>query len=164
MLPIAAILITPTFALMQSSLPRIPSRRISIGRLALTQSFIGTESAASSWQSQIHTSFQNEKRRKSGKGEGHELLSSLTDDGFTEREQKLSINDKLGGSDEEEEEEEIEHIPLKEDEDFKSAVTEVKEAALNVTESSVKLTSTIVTKGPGIIGRLLMTVLSKEFR
>lgn len=59
---------------------------------------------------------------------------------------------------------EVQDIPLKEDLDFKKAVEEVKDAALNVTESSVKLTSTIVTKGPGIFMRLLKTVLSKEFR
>lgn len=55
-------------------------------------------------------------------------------------------------------------IPLKEDEEFIKAVEEVKGAALNVTESSVKLTSTIVTKGPGIIGRLLQALMAKEFR
>ena len=59
---------------------------------------------------------------------------------------------------------EVQDIPLKEDVDFQKAVEEVKDAALNVTESSVKLTSTIVTKGPGIFMRLLKTVLSKEFR
>ncbi len=59
---------------------------------------------------------------------------------------------------------EVQDIPLKEDLDFKKAVEEVKDAALNVTESSVKLTSTIVTKGPGIFMRLLKTVLSREFR
>ena len=59
---------------------------------------------------------------------------------------------------------ETDHVPLKEDLDFKKAVEEVKGAALNVTESSVKLTSTIVTKGPGIIGRLFKSLISKEFR
>lgn len=59
---------------------------------------------------------------------------------------------------------EMDHVPLKEDLDFKKAVEKVKGAALNVTESSVKLTSTIVTKGPGIIGRLFKSLISKEFR
>lgn len=64
----------------------------------------------------------------------------------------------------EESEPKTELKPLKEDEDFIKAVEEVKDAALNVTESSVKLTSTIVTRGPGIIGRLLQALVAKEFR
>jgi len=55
-------------------------------------------------------------------------------------------------------------VPLKDDEEFIKAVVEVKHAALNVTESSVKLTSAIVTKGPGIIGRLLSASVDKEFK
>jgi hypothetical protein len=55
-------------------------------------------------------------------------------------------------------------VPLKEDEEFIKAVVEVKYAALNVTESSVKLTSAIVTKVPGILGRLLGASVDREFR
>ena len=55
-------------------------------------------------------------------------------------------------------------VPLKEDEEFIEAVKEVKDAAINVTESSVKLVTTAVTKGPGIIGRLVSAVASKELR
>ncbi len=55
-------------------------------------------------------------------------------------------------------------IPLKEDEEFIAAVNEVKEAAKNVTSSSVQLTSAIVSKGPGIFWRLFTTLVSKEMR
>mmetsp|Transcript_6246 Transcript_6246/g.6992 ORF Transcript_6246/g.6992 Transcript_6246/m.6992 type:complete len:685 (+) Transcript_6246:312-2366(+) len=55
-------------------------------------------------------------------------------------------------------------IPLKDDKEFIAAVKEVKEAALNVTASSVQLTSAIVTKGPGILRRLFAMVVSKELR
>lgn len=55
-------------------------------------------------------------------------------------------------------------VSLKEDEEFIEAVKEVKDAAINVTESSVKLVTTAVTKGPGIIGRLVSAVASKELR
>ena len=55
-------------------------------------------------------------------------------------------------------------VPLKEDEKFIAAVNEVKVAAQNVTESAGKLTTTIVSKGPGILGRLFMALVSKEMR
>jgi len=55
-----------------------------------------------------------------------------------------------------------EPIPLKEDEEFIKAVQELKGAALNVTESSVQLTSAIIKKGPGIIGRLLAAVADNQ--
>lgn len=61
-------------------------------------------------------------------------------------------------------EEAADPVPLKEDEEFIEAVKEVKDAAINVTESSVKLVTTAVTKGPGIIGRLVSAVASKELR
>jgi hypothetical protein len=55
-------------------------------------------------------------------------------------------------------------IPLKEDEEFISAVNDVKEAAKNVTTSSVQFTSAIVSKGPGIVWRLFSTVVRKPIR
>mmetsp|Transcript_5087 Transcript_5087/g.7165 ORF Transcript_5087/g.7165 Transcript_5087/m.7165 type:complete len:668 (+) Transcript_5087:227-2230(+) len=55
-------------------------------------------------------------------------------------------------------------IPLKEDEDFKAAVEEVKGAAKNVTLSTVNLTSTIVTNGPSILGRLIGCIATKGLR
>lgn len=62
------------------------------------------------------------------------------------------------------EDNEFEAPSLKENEEFIAAVTEVKAAAKNVTESTVALTSTIVKKGPDIIGMLLSALLSKELR
>jgi hypothetical protein len=129
---------------MQSNLPRLPSRAGSIGGHTNTQSFVNSASVGYR-QSQVQMNFRNGKRLRFGKDETLINLSSLADAGYVE-------------------DEDVEDVPLKEDEAFQKAVEEVKDAALNVTESSVKLTSTIVTKGPGIIGRLLKAVLSKEFR
>lgn len=61
-------------------------------------------------------------------------------------------------------EEEIEVTSLKENEEFQAAVTEVKVAAKNVTDSTVALTNTIVRKGPNIIGILLQALVSNELR
>jgi len=57
-----------------------------------------------------------------------------------------------------------ERLPLMENEEFILAVKEVKSAAQNVTESAGKLTTTIISKGPGILGRLFMVLVSKEMR
>lgn len=62
------------------------------------------------------------------------------------------------------EEEEFEVTSLKENEEFQAAVTEVKVAAKNVTDSTVALTNTIVKKGPNIIGILLQALVSNELR
>ena len=67
-------------------------------------------------------------------------------------------------ADENDVEDSVDHVPLKEDEDFIAAVSEVKQAAKNVTASSVQLTSAIVKKGPGIFWRLFTTLVSKELR
>jgi len=61
-------------------------------------------------------------------------------------------------------EEEIEVASLKENEEFQAAVSEVKVAAKNVTDSTVALTNTIVRKGPNIIGILLQALVSNELR
>ncbi len=66
--------------------------------------------------------------------------------------------------DETEEDSEDEFKSLKEDEEFIAAVEEVRDAAKNVTASTVNLTSKIVTKGPGIIGRLLGCQITKGLR
>ena len=55
-------------------------------------------------------------------------------------------------------------ISLREDKEFKAAVEEVKDAAKNVTSSAIGLTTTIATKGPGILGRLLAAIVSIELR
>jgi hypothetical protein len=62
------------------------------------------------------------------------------------------------------EEEEFEVPSLKENEEFQAAVTEVKVAAKNVTDSTVALTNTIVKKGPNILGILLRALVSNELR
>jgi hypothetical protein len=61
-------------------------------------------------------------------------------------------------------EEEFEVPSLKENEEFQAAVTEVKVAAKNVTDSTVALTNTIVKKGPNILGILLRALVSNELR
>jgi hypothetical protein len=55
-------------------------------------------------------------------------------------------------------------ISLKEDEEFKAAVKDVKDAAKNVTSSAIGLTTTIASKGPGILVRLLFAIVSVELR
>ncbi len=55
-------------------------------------------------------------------------------------------------------------VPLKDDEEFQAAVNEVKEAAKNITTSSVQFTSAIVTKGPGIFWRMFTALVTKEIR
>ena len=55
-------------------------------------------------------------------------------------------------------------VPLREDEEFIAAIKEVKEAAKNVTASSVQLTSAVVSKGPGIFWRLFTTFVQKGIR
>lgn len=82
-----------------------------------------------------------------------------------------SLADENGDDDEKELSEEIENeessetiVPLKDDEEFIAAVNEVKEAAKNITTSSVQFTSAIVTKGPGIFWRLFTTLVEKEIR
>jgi len=54
--------------------------------------------------------------------------------------------------------------PLREDEEFITAVKEVKGAAQNVTSSAGELTKTIVNNGPNIMLRLLSALVSKEMR
>ena len=146
-----AMFLLPTAAFTNEIISRVPARAVSIG--------IGSGSHMNI-QSSINSphrdagyrlaKFRNARGRKNfGQRFQHTEattvhLSAVTNDEFVD--------------------EDVEHVPLKEDEDFKRAVEEVKGAALNVTESSVKLTSTIVTKGPGIIGRLFMTIFSKQFR
>lgn len=85
------------------------------------------------------------------------LSSSLTD------ENEITSDEE---EEEEEREEDIENgvVPLKDDEEFIAAVKEVKEAAKNVTASSVQLTSAIVSNVPGIFWRLFTSLVSKEIR
>lgn len=58
----------------------------------------------------------------------------------------------------------VDHVPLREDEEFIAAVSEVKQAAKNVTASSVQFTSAIVKKGPGIFWRSFTALVRKEIR
>lgn len=53
---------------------------------------------------------------------------------------------------------------LREDEEFITAVQEVKGAAQNVTSSAGELTKTIVTNGPNIMLALFNAMVSKEMR
>ena len=49
-------------------------------------------------------------------------------------------------------------------EELEAAVKEVKEVFTEVTESTGKLTGTIIEKGPGIFTRFMRTLVSKEMR
>ena len=143
-LAMVATLVSPTSAFFHGNLPPLPSRASSIGfhggKLRCPPQLKCEPNA--NLLKLIARQHNQKWREKSGSTTSTRMnMSLVTDDEF-----------------------ETDHVPLKEDENFKKAVEEVKDAALNVTESSVKLTSTIVTKGPGIIGRLLTALLSKEFR
>ncbi len=82
----------------------------------------------------------------------HEMYGMKGVEGFKPLSSALTSDHEV---DETGEDSEGEFKSLKEDEEFIAAVEEVKDAAKNVTASTVNLTSKIVTKGPGIIGRLL---------
>lgn len=91
-----------------------------------------------------------------------DIASSLTGENETHTSDEHESNSKE--EKEEENNEIIEVVPLKEDAEFIAAVKEVKEAAKNVTASSVQFTSAIVTKGPGIFWRLFTALVEKEIR
>jgi len=138
MLPLLMVtLFTPTEAFLSGRhLPMIPSRLSSNSQTKISPMNLATTTGLHSYRSPWN------KFRKCQRMETVAYLSAVT-------------NDQLPEDD---------PVPLKDDEEFIKAVVEVKHAALNVTESSVKLTSAIVTKGPGIIGRLLSASVDKEFK
>lgn len=138
-------LLAPTQAFQSGShLPMIPSRLSSISQTKMLPRNLASTTGFCSYKSSCN------KSRICQRMETVAYLSAVTNDQLPEDSADADI--------------EKEPVPLKEDEEFIKAVVEVKYAALNVTESSVKLTSAIVTKVPGILGRLLGASVDREFR
>jgi len=108
----------------------------------------------------------SKRAKRSPPSSSGEILSSLSrKHGILRGKRLWSNNSYLQSlSSEEQKNENEKTIPLTEDEDFITAVNEVKDAAQNVTSSAGALTKTIVTNGPNILSRLLATVISAEMR
>jgi len=152
-------LLTPAHALLHSNLPHVPTRAAAFtrigGRSHATLPPPMRLTSATTYLPFNRIGKQENYYKEKGRPATIAYLSAITADDDSETERVPLTED---------EDEEFTRVPLMEDEEFKAALEEVKDAAKNVTESSVKFTSAIVTKGPGIIGRLLGTLVSKGFR